>query len=285
MCYIVSMHHIDLEQLDKVYPNIHKNFGNAIPFPHIILDHFMKEFSCNVLREEYLHSENKQQWNQYYHFNERKEGITEISKFGTKTREILKEFASQRFISWLEKISGLNGLQWDDELDGGGLHKIGRGGYLNIHTDFLAHPRKKNWSRQLNVLLYLNKNWKESYGGNLELWDENMHECKVAIEPLFNRCVIFQTNHKSFHGHPNPLDCPEGEFRRSLALYYFKEEDKNISLRSTYYRSRPNESLTKQFLVVLDRIALHIFSIIKRYTGFNDKHISKILKIFKFFKR
>ena len=121
---------------------------------------------------------------------------------------------------------------------GGGLHQIERGGYLKIHADFNRHP-KFNLDRRLNLLLYLNENWKEEYGGHLELWNNQMTACVRRISPIFNRCVIFNTTDFSYHGHPEPLTCPEHVTRKSLALYYYSNG------RPETERSRPHGTLTQ----------------------------------------
>lgn len=75
--------------------------------------------------------------------------------------------------------------------------------------------------RRINVLIYLNKNWKKNYGGYLELWDKKMRKKVLSTQPIFNRCVIFNTDSDAFHGHPDPLNTPENITRKSLALYYY----------------------------------------------------------------
>ena len=107
-------------------------------------------------------------------------------------------------------------------MNGGGLHEIKRGGVLKIHTDFNKHPYK-NIDRRINVLIYLNKQWKKNYGGNLELWNKSMKKCEKKIAPNFNTMVIFSTNDFTNHGHPNPLKCPETISRKSIATYYFSK--------------------------------------------------------------
>ena len=128
----------------------------------------------------------------------------------------------------------------DPYLMGGGLHEIKRGGVLKVHTDFNRHPIF-NLDRRINVLIYLNKNWKKEYGGNLELWDKNMNKCIKKIQPLFNSMVIFSTTDFSNHGHPDPLTCPDNISRKSLALYYFSSgrpkteiNDMNIKNRTSF---------------------------------------------------
>src|SRR5205085_7257435 len=75
--------------------------------------------------------------------------------------------------------------------------------------------------RRLNVLVYLNEDWDESYGGHFELWDQEMKGCRKKILPLFNRMALFSTTTTSYHGHPNQLTCPPDRTRKSLALYYY----------------------------------------------------------------
>ncbi|MFL2878651.1 MAG: 2OG-Fe(II) oxygenase [Candidatus Pelagibacter sp.] len=103
---------------------------------------------------------------------------------------------------------------------GGGLHQIFKGGFLKVHSDFYLHPKMK-LDRRLNILIYLNEDWREEYGGALELWDKDMKKCEKKMFPELNNVCIFSTDHRSFHGHPNPLNCPENISRNSIALYYY----------------------------------------------------------------
>jgi hypothetical protein len=128
---------------------------------------------------------------------------------------------------------------------GGGLHQIERGGYLKIHADFNRHPKFK-LERRLNLLLYLNENWKEEYGGHLELWNREMTHFVHKILPTFNRCVIFNTTDTSYHGHPEPLACPQGMTRKSLALYYYsngRPAEEESPEHGTLVRPRPGETI------------------------------------------
>ena len=89
-----------------------------------------------------------------------------------------------------------------------------------MHADFNVHPKLK-LDRRLNMLIYLNKDWREEYGGHLELWDQSGKTCRKRILPMFNRTVVFSTTDRSFHGHPHPLTCPPGMTRKSVSLYYY----------------------------------------------------------------
>ena len=133
----------------------------------------------------------------------------------------------------------------DPYLWGGGYHELKNGGYLNIHADFNVHPQLE-LNRRINLLIYLNKNWKENYGGSLELWDRKMKNCIKKIVPIFNRVVIFNTNDFSYHGNPEKINHPENISRKSIALYYYSNgqprENNNEVGRSTLFKKRPNTS-------------------------------------------
>jgi len=165
----------------------------------------------------------------------------------------------------------------DETLEGGGLHQSERGGFLNVHADFTVHPHRRDWRRRLNLLLYLNTEWDESYGGYLELWDTEMHACRKKIGPILNRCVIFSTDPTSFHGHPDPMTCPPGTTRKSLALYYFTQEEAPL-VRSTEYRARPGEGV-RGLGIYLDKMALRLYDRTKRALGLDDRFASGLLRL------
>ena len=167
---------------------------------------------------------------------------------GEKTRLLLYQLNSSIFVNFLEKLTGIKGIIPDPHFVGGGLHQIEKGGFLKIHVDFNKH-KQMQVDRRLNLLLYLNKDWQEEYGGHFELWDRNMTECEAKILPIFNRCVIFNTSDFSYHGHPNPLNCPEDRTRKSLALYYYsngRPAEEVSGQHSTLFRERPGEDLAQQ---------------------------------------
>ena len=71
-----------------------------------------------------------------------------------------------------------------------------------------------------------------------------MKQCITKVLPIFNRMVVFNTTETSFHGHPEPLNCPKDRSRKSLALYYYtigQQEDDFSQTHSTLFRTRPGE--------------------------------------------
>lgn len=204
-------------------------------FPEEVLDAVLEEFP----------SPGQADWFEFDSATERKLASTDGTMMGPATRQLLAALNSGPFIDFLERLTGIDGLVPDPHFVGGGLHQIERGGHLKVHADFNRHPRTR-LERRLNVLVYLNRDWKDDYGGAFELWDEGMTACREKVMPYFNRCVVFSTTSTSYHGHPEPLACPEGETRKSLALYYYSKErpaDESRPTHNTLFQARPGEQL------------------------------------------
>ena len=160
------------------------------------------------------------------------------------TRNLFGFFNSSAMLKFLEGITNIQGLLPDPYFAGGGFHEISTGGLLGVHADFRVNEGLQ-LIRRVNVLIYLNKNWQEAYGGKLELWDKTMQNKVKEVAPLFNRCVIFNTDIDSFHGHPEPLTTPPDITRKSIALYYYtalEVKNEGKSADHTLYVARPNDS-------------------------------------------
>lgn len=253
-----------------------RRYRAAQPFPHVVLDNVLHEdvfaraaAEFPAIRDDF--------WKGYLHVNETKYSNTQPDSWGPTLRAIAEEFCSPAFVEFLQEITGIDDLMPDWSMDGGGLHQTLRGGHLNLHADFTTHHTRENWARRVNILLYLNEEWQaQEWGGELELWDTEMKACRAKVTPAGNRMLIFTTSFDSFHGHPDPLTCPEDVARRSMALYYFTEADEVVR-RSTNYQARPDESLGKKVAVWADRQALDVYDRIKRRSGVSDETVQKVL--------
>jgi 2OG-Fe(II) oxygenase superfamily len=171
----------------------------------------------------------------------RKIGIHKTEQMTPLQRQFFHEIQRREFLAILERITGISPLYADEDLEGGGLHEIYRGGYLNVHTDFNFHPKTKQL-RKLNILFYLNEDWDEAWLGNLELWNDDVTSMVASIAPVMNRMAIFETSETSFHGHPHPLQVPENITRRSLAAYYYTDwPSKLVQRAKTNYRLVPTQ--------------------------------------------
>jgi hypothetical protein len=264
---------LDMSRLEHDLERMRTEYQSAAPYPHIVIDDFLVPEAAKAAIAEYPPLD--QRWKNYLHVNERKFSNTEPSTWGPALQQILEELNSPRFVQFVGELLGVEKLIPDPSLEGGGLHQSVRGGFLNMHADFTVHPHKRKWQRRANIILYLNEGWNPEYGGDLELWSTDMKQCVEKISPVANRAVIFTTDATSFHGHPEPLQCPEDVARRSLALYYFSVEDEPI-VRSTEYRPRPNEG-AQAVLIFADKQMLRAYDWAKRHLGLSDQLASRVL--------
>jgi Rps23 Pro-64 3,4-dihydroxylase Tpa1-like proline 4-hydroxylase len=255
-------------------PVLRQRYTTAEPFPHIVLDNFLEREAAEQALAEFPPMDSAD-WLHYKHLNQNKQAKIDRSTFGPLTGLVFDELNSDRFLQFLSQLTGISSLIPDHSLHGGGLHQSGRGGFLNIHADFTVHPYHPDWQRRVNAIVYLNKNWDDSYSGHLELWDRLMQRCEQKIAPVFNRCVIFNTDVDSFHGLPDPLTCPEGVTRKSLALYYFTQETKPLVARSTEYRARPDDGFRRVW-IYLDKMTIRLYHTVKSRFGLSDKLASRI---------
>jgi Rps23 Pro-64 3,4-dihydroxylase Tpa1-like proline 4-hydroxylase len=268
----------DLAKWNSRLPELSNQYQEASPYGHIVIDNFLNPQVLDDCIEEFNKLNETDGWINYTHYNEKKRGLNKLELLPNAIKATINELNSPEFLQFLGTLTGIKNLQKDDFLEGGGIHQSGKGGFLNIHADFTVHPHHRNWQRRINVLIYLNKDWKEEWGGKLELWDKQMKACEVKVAPVFNRCVIFSTDADSYHGHPEPMTCPEDRYRRSIALYYYSIEDKPFR-RATYYQARPGES-SKKLMVKIDNAMVAAYTEIKGRLGANDKIISRILRFF-----
>jgi hypothetical protein len=210
---------LPLARMQEIGSSASAAYLTAKPYPHVVLDDFFDpEIVEGILAE--FPDRNAIRWQRFDNASEIKLASASEASFGPLTRLFLYHLNSITFLEFLTQVTGIKNLIPDPRFDGGGLHQIVRGGKLGIHADYNKHEAF-GLDRRLNLLLYLNKNWREDYGGHLQLWDRNMTSCAAKIAPLFNRVMIFGTTDFTFHGHPDPLQCPDDVTRKSLALYYF----------------------------------------------------------------
>lgn len=232
------------------------SYANAQPFPHVVFDNFLDPVLLDQVLAEFP-KPGDIEWTRFDNEKEIKLASAAESSFGPMTRLLLYHLNSITFLEFLSKVTGIEELIPDPCFDGGGLHQIPRGGKLGVHADFNKHPRN-GLDRRLNALLYLNKDWREEYGGHLELWSRDMTRCDAKILPVFNRFMVFGTTDFTYHGHPDPLQCPEGMTRKSLALYYFsngRPAEEVSGSHSTLFQARKPDDFQPTTSQKIRRIA------------------------------
>ncbi len=242
---------IDVSQGFKLDPAQARTIGEALsadycfaePFPHVVLENFLPNDLVQGLidhfPQEALASDRVFEMG-YAGLHKRQVMPVECDDF---CRRAFDFFNSRPFLEFLEGLSAIEGLLPDPYFEGGGFHETTTGGKLGIHADFRINERL-HVNRRMNVIVYLNPEWRDEYNGFLELWTRDMKQKVKSVSPLWNRCVIFNTDADSYHGHPDPLNTPEHVRRRSLALYYYtasKAVYEEVPSRSTMYAARPGD--------------------------------------------
>ena len=231
---------LNIDPCSKNLLALNKEYLSAAPFPHLIIDNFLTKAFAESLedecREAIANVNNSDGLNQ-----KGKVALNDWALMPPLMQKACSFFNSGRFVRILEEITGIKELIPDPHLEGGGLHRTERGGFLKMHTDFNFNKRLK-LHRRINVLYYLNSNYQDDWNGKLKLSLTPAREKAsqmTAIAPIFNRLVIFNTNDKTFHGHPEPHLFPSDTARTSLAFYYYSNK-KPIS-----ERRRLNSDITK----------------------------------------
>jgi 2OG-Fe(II) oxygenase superfamily len=192
-------------------------FMAAKPFKYVVIDEFLPaDFAERIVRSFPPPAD---EWDGTTYIHQRKKFVL-TRDLPRECEEFFQLSADPEWLEIISRITGIQGLIPDLTLQGGGLHQSVSGGFLDVHVDFNRHPETK-LHRRLNLICYLNKEWRREYEGYLELWDMSRHRRVEMIAPTFNRCVIFETNEISYHGHPKPLRTPRGITRKSLSVYYY----------------------------------------------------------------
>ncbi len=249
-------------------------YARAVPFPHAVFDDFLPPAVLDRVLAEFPAP--GQNWRHLDSPNQDKLSAQREAQFGEHTRLLLRECNGAGCLRFMETLTGIRGLLPDPYFEGGGLHQIVRGGFLKVHVDFNRHPQL-NLDRRINLIIYLNKDWREEYGGHLELWDRTMSRCVVKVLPVFNRAVVFNTTGYAYHGHPELLNCPEGRTRKSLALYYYSNgrpadelPDKHGTLwqerRGGWEGKRLSATLLRGMASILERPARRMRKLANRLT-------------------
>jgi hypothetical protein len=193
-------------------------YKNAKPFPHILLDNMFSNSMLDSLiaeqpamdRDKWVHEDNEN----LQQFNLR--SAVDLGKTGYQLSSFLH---SAKFLYFLSEMTGIWNLLPDPYLQGAGYHVIPSGGSFDVHADRNT-AYETGLQRRLSLIIYLNKNWKPEYGGQLELWNTDGSKCEAIVEPEFNRTIVFEITDNNFHGVPSPISAPNGRTRNGFVVYY-----------------------------------------------------------------
>lgn len=252
--------HIDWDRLRR-------EFASAQPFPHIVIDGLLDPAFARQVSDAYPSLEQARALGrEFAGLNERgKIQITNATVFPEPVQRLNALLASPAFLERMSFVTGKPDLLADQALVGGGMHATGPRGRLDVHVDF-NRLESSGWFRCLNVLVFLNQDWRAEWGGQLELWDEPVKVCHRSVEPLLNRCVLFETSEKSYHG-VAPVHCPAGVFRKSFAAYYYTlaaPPGWDGKDHTTIFRARPTEQLRGKLLMPLEQLSRDVSDTLRR---------------------
>lgn len=267
-----------LEDMNTRGVELFDKYQSAQPFPHVVIDDFLTpEILDKCL--DFFPENNDPESVTFNRDQERFKTGFNPDYLPASLRSLFYSLNSRPFLSFLENLTGIQGLISDPYFVGGGFHRISQGGHLSVHADFNHHGRL-DLERRVNVLIYLNKNWDDEFGGQIELWDEDMKNCVVSETPEFNRCVIFNTTSNSYHGNPRPINHPENIPRRSIALYYYTATWNGLQRdHSTQFKTRPKSIDRVDWQVKLKELVDDIFPpiIVRNYR----RVVRKICTVFR----
>ncbi|MDX1904374.1 MAG: 2OG-Fe(II) oxygenase [Thermonemataceae bacterium] len=220
-----------------------RDFDNGKPYRHLVMDSFLKNDFANLIHDNFPPAEALQK--HYDGLNENKSEGANFGDFHSAFSQLRETLMSKEFTQWMSAVTGIEEVFVTDDNLGCGLHEGKNGSFLDVHIDFNIHPGK-NVHRRLNMLIYMNKDWKEGYGGDLEIWNADMTVCEKKVAPLFNRAVIFETSEISYHGY-SKINVPAGMARKSIYTYFYTKERPNAAAyHDTVFKPRPDDSLGKK---------------------------------------
>lgn len=199
-----------------------KQTVNQKPFRHCLIDNFLNDAAFELLHDSFPINPTKEWW-KYSNPLEVKYAYDNLKNIDKNVKNIFSVLSSDTVCKKIGDLFNISNLEYDPYCHGGGLHMHPKGGRLAMHLDYEKHPILKNKQRRLNVILYANSDWKEEWNGDTQLWSSNMEKCEVRSFPYRNRALIFETCEESWHGVPEIINCPEGQYRKSLAFYYLTD--------------------------------------------------------------
>lgn len=228
---------IPQQKAKEIGASISADYQSKTPYHYACIDDFLPAGILERVREEALAQEEKGA--EHASDNEKLKTSYNPDRLPPYTKALFHALNARPMIQFLENMSGIKGLIPDPYYMGGGIHRTNTTGFLSIHADF-NHHTIMNVERRLNLLIYLNPDWKEEYGGSFEVWTNDMSEKVAGFAPIMNRMCCFSTGDDTMHGNPEPVNHPNGDPRLSIALYYYTATwEEGRTSQSTVFKQRP----------------------------------------------
>ncbi len=243
------------EYITSKFGNLQKlndEFVGTPPFPMIVLDDFLPEELARAMATE-THDIPSHEWSEFTRKNSHMQECINMAVCPVARDSFVAHMHSQAGMEWMTKLTGITDLIPDPYLVGAGYSRSYNGDFLGIHTDF-------NWNeslklhRMLSLILYIEPDWQDEYGGDIIFKDFNNKKVIQRIPPKFNRCVIWRHHKRGFHGYPDPITCPADISRKTFRLFYYvsnaTHNTQDLPHRSLYWydgdANEPYDIVTQQ---------------------------------------
>lgn len=214
----------------KSLPEIRKRFSSGDPFPHVCVDEFLEPVAAEELLKDFPPFDPERARNEFGEVGP-KCVVTDLQSISPSYARLHEYLGSDPFLAAVSEMTGIPDLKFDPLMYGGGTHENVEGAELDPHIDF-NYDSRTGYHRRLNLLVYLNKEWSEDWGGAIELhsnplgWYDGTNSIRT-FNCLFNRCVIFETSERSWHGFRRiRLPADKAEISRKLISVYLYTTDR-----------------------------------------------------------
>ena len=200
---------------------LRRRFLAAEPFPHLVIDGFFEPGFARALAAEYPPYDAARFRDAFGRAG--KASYLDLRALGPAFRRLDALALSRAFRRRLEALTGIKGLLHDRDRYRGGAHEYLDGMGVGPHLDF--NVLEPGWHRRLNALIFLAPGWRPGWGGEVVLGDRASGQEEKAIAPLFNRCLLFAVDDRSWYG-VRPPAAPRRvpASRKSASLYYYAAE-------------------------------------------------------------
>ena len=251
-------------------------FSSAKPYRHVAINDFFEASYAQELLAQFPAFDSSRALNEAGEVGG-KAVVEKIRDIGASYAALDDLVQSAEFLTLVSELTGVADLRYDPYYFGGGTHENRSGQDLDPHVDFNRHP-VENWHRRLNLIVYLNPQWHDGWGGSLELHsDPHAADNRVKLlTPIFNRCVIFETNEISWHGFSR-IQIPDthpGVTRKSIALYFYTDSrpaQEIADTHSTIYVDRPLPAFVTAGHTLTDHDACTIQTLVARRDQHNQR--------------
>jgi len=230
--------------------SLRRQFGTARPFRFVVIDGFLSEGFARQILTEFPDFEKGNSVGD----DGRPGGKSTVERMralGPGFKALDELIQTRAFLDLVGDVTSIDSLLYDPFYLGGGTHDNREGQLLQAHIDFNYHPSER-WHRRLNLIVYLNPEWQEAWGGNLQLFENPYRDTKPSesIVPLFNRCVIFETTENSWHAFDRISLPPEhaGLSRKSIALYFYTRDRPAEEIAGKHTTHYVNPQLPDRFI-------------------------------------